>query len=259
MTKRRMLWQSSTVIARFPDYRDAILRHAGKVLGPSWEVEVRGVDKGTPDLHFMAFDFLNNFQIYKSVTAAQPQGFDAVAIGCFVDPILDELREVMRIPVLSLAETGMLTACTLGRRFSIVSYVPQLVRKRYAELVHKYGLGERSAGLTSFELPFEELEKGYRNPGSVIDRFRTAAREAIRRGAEVLLPGCGSLNLILAENGVSDVDGATVLDVSGALMKSTEMMVVLGQVSGTRVSRCGLYEAPCEKSIAAVTRQYLTP
>jgi Asp/Glu/hydantoin racemase len=182
-----------------------------------------------------------------------------VAVGCFVDPILDELRELMDIPVLSLAETGMLTACMLGKRFSVVSYVPQLIRKRYAELVHKYGLGDRCAGLTSFDLPFEDLDKGFQNPSQAIERFQVAAREAVHQGAEVLLPGCGCLNLILAENGINRVEGATVLDVSGVLMKMTELMIVLGEVSGTRISRCGLYEAPLKSSVAKVMREYLSP
>jgi Asp/Glu/hydantoin racemase len=257
MSKRKLLWQSSTVIARFPDYNNAIIRHAKKILGSNFEIVVRGVNKGTPDIHFQTYDFLNNFQVFQSVTQAEKDGAAGVAIGCFLDPILDELREVMNIPVLSLAETGMLTACMLGKRFSIISYVPQLNNKRYSELVHKYGLTERCAGLTSFDLPFEELDNGFNDPTAVIKRFTSAAEEAISIGAEVLLPGCGCLNLILAENNITKVGGATVLDVSGALMKITEMMVVLKEVSGTTISRRGFYESPSAKSIATVVNEYL--
>jgi allantoin racemase len=256
MGRYRILWQSSTAISKFPDYKAGILRHAKKILSPDIQLEVRGVDKGTSALHFMAFDFLNNAQVFKGLLQAQKEGFDAVAIGCFLDPILDELREVMDIPVQSLGETGMLTACMIGKLFSVVSYVPQLNNKRYAELIHKYGLKERSAGLTSFDLPFEALDNGFKDPSEVIEKFTRAGREAVKKGAEVLLPGCGCLNLILAENHISEIDGATVLDVSGVLMKSAELMLVLRKVSGTRVSRRGFYEAPPRNEIESVLKIY---
>ena len=257
MAKYKLLWQSSTVLSRFPDYENAIHKHADKVLGADFEIITRGVERGTPDIHFQVFDFLNNFQLFKSITKAPDEGVDGVAIGCFIDPILDELREVMNIPVMSIAECGMLTACTLGKRFSIISYVPQLNNKRYGELVHKYGLAERCAGLTSFDLPFEELDNGFNDPTGVIERFTAAAHEAVAMGAEVLLPGCGCLNLILVENGINQVEGATVLDISGTLMKMTEMMIVLKKVSGVGVSRRGFYESPPPESMEAVVKQYL--
>jgi allantoin racemase len=256
MSKYKMLWQSSTAIAGMPEYQNAIEAHAKKVLSSDFELTVRGVHAGTSDLHFMAFDFLNNWQLFDSVTKAEHEGYDAVAIGCFFDPILDELREIMNIPVMSLAEAGMLTACMLGKYFSVVSYVPQNNNKLIAELVHKNGLSDRASPFTSFDLPLTELEKGFINPKPVLERFEAAAREAVKRGAEVILPGCGCLNLVIINGGMHEVDGATVLDVSGALMKMTEMMVVLKEVSGTKVSRKGYYEAPTQDQIQEVLKIY---
>jgi Asp/Glu/hydantoin racemase len=239
-----------------PDYQNAIKSHGKKILSPGFEIKVRGVEKMSSDIHFMCFDFLNNSQVFESVMAAEKEGFDAVAIGCFLDPILDELREVMNIPVMSLGEAGMLTACMLGKYFSVISYVPQSNHKRYRELIHKYGLTDRAAPLTSFNLPLLELENGFKSPKPVIERFKVAAREAVKKGAEVLLPGCGCLNLVLMNRKLSEVDGATVLDVSGALMKLTEMMIVLKEVSGTKVSRKGYYEAPTREKIQEALKIY---
>ncbi len=96
-----------------PDFQKAIEAHGKKIPSAGFELNVRGVQQGTSDIHFMAFDFLNNSQLFDSVIKAEKEGYDAVAIGCFLDPILDELREVMNIAVLSLGEAGMLTACML--------------------------------------------------------------------------------------------------------------------------------------------------
>lgn len=256
MKTHKILWQSSTAIAKMPDYQRAIEAHGKKVLSPGFELKVRGVQQGTSDIHFMAFDFLNNSQLFDSVMQAEKEGYDAVAIGCFLDPILDELREVMSIPVLSLGEAGMLTACMLGKTFSVISYVPQSNNKRYADLVHRYGLKERAAPLISFDLPLPELEKGFNEPKPALQRFEVAAREAVNKGAEVLLPGCGCLNLVLVNAQMNQVAGATVLDVSGALMKLTEMMIVLKEVSGTKISRKGFYEGPTKEKIEEVLRIY---
>ena len=256
MKKRRILWQSSQAVQRFPDYVKAILRHGEKILGPDFQIEVRGVDRGTPDTQFLAYDFLNNFQVFNSVRKAEKDGLDAAAIGCFLDPVLNELREVMEIPVLSLGEAGMLTACMLGKRFSVITYVPQLKNKRFDELIHQYGLTQRSVEIISFNLPFVELDKGFKDPSVAIEKFTTASKEAIAKGAEVLIPGCGCLNLILAENGINQIEGAAVVDVTGALMKMTEMMIVLKEVSGTSVSRRGFNEAPPREDIERVIKIY---
>ena len=247
MKKHRILWQSNAVISNLPDYKAAILRHGEKVLGPDFQLDVRGVAKeaaGGTSIEFMAYEFLNNINFFDSVTKSAREGFDAIAIGCSLDPTLDELREMMQVPVLGLTETGMLTACMLGRRFSIISYNRQMVNKRFRELVHKYGLTERCAGLFSFDLTFEELYKGFRDPAKVIEKFTAAAIEAINKGAEIILPGCGALNMVLAENRISQIERATVLDVSGTLMKMTELMIVLREVSGTQISRRSFYERP---------------
>jgi len=256
MRKYKILWQSSTAIAEFPEYKNAIEAHAKKILSPNFEIEVRGVQKGTADIHFMVFDFLNNSQLFDSVIRAKKEGYDAVAIGCFMDPILEELREIMDIPVMSLGEAGMLTACMLGKYFSVISYIPQANTKFYRNLAHKYGLLERTASFMSFDLPLAELEKGFKDPGPVIKRFLTAAQKAVEEGAEVLLPGCGCLNLVIMKGKVNQVDGATVLDVTGALMKLTEMMIVLGEISGTKISRKGYFEAPTKEKINEVLKIY---
>ena len=188
MAKYKILWQSSTAISGFPDYKNAIESHGEKILSSDFELTVRGVQAGTSDLHFMAFDFLNNWQLFDSVTNAEKEGYDAVAIGCFLDPILDELREIVNIPVMSLGEAGMLADCMLGKYFSVISYVPQSNNKIYRELVHKYGLSDRTAPLTSFDLPLTELEKGFKDPKPALERFEAAGQEAVRKGQRCCFP-----------------------------------------------------------------------
>jgi len=256
MAKYKMLWQSSTVIDGMPAYKEAIQAHGKKILGPDVELKVRGVKKGTSDIHYLSFDFLNNTLFFDSVVSAEKEGCDAVAIGCFLDPIIEELREIVDIPVMTLGEAAMLTACMLGKRFSIISYLPHINTKRVNDLVHHYGLSQRAAPFTHFDLSLPEMEEGFKGDLIAVEKFKKAAKEAVAKGADVLVPGCGCLNLILMNAKVNEVEGAPVLDISGALMKVTEMMIVLKKVSGTKISRVGYYESPPKEKIEEVLKLF---
>lgn len=256
----RILWQSSTALERFPLYAEAIRSHAQERCAAGTTLAVRGVPALPPDackLHYRAFDFLNNRALFESALRAEREGYDAIALGCFLDPVLDELKEALDIPVLSLGETAMHLACTLGRRFAVLSHTAAFNTKFHADLICKYGLEKHAGPLVSFELPFEELVAGLNgNPGACLERIRQAGRAAVAQGAEVILLGCGMMNLIGIRNGLTEIDGAVVLDASGALLKMTEAMVVLRSTSGLRVSRKGYYARPSDAEIDAVARAY---
>lgn len=253
----RILWQSSTAIERFPAYVQAIHSHAGERCAAGTTISLRGVPGATSQLHYKAFDFLNNRGLFESALRAEREGYDAVAIGCFLDPVLDDLKEALDIPVLGMAETAMHLACTLGRRFAVLSHNAALNTKFHADLITKYGLERHAGPLVSFDLPFGEMEAALGGKaGPCLERIERAGREAIAQGAEVILLGCGLMNLVAIRNGMTEIDGAPVLDVSGALLKATESMVVLRRTSGVRVSRKGYYERPSGQEIEAVARGY---
>lgn len=256
MGKYKILWQSSTPISGLPAYSEAIRNHSKRILGPDFHLDIRGVDKGSMDLHFNYIQYMNDHNILNSMIRAEAEGYDAVAVGCFFDPVLKEAREILNIPVLSLAETGMLFACMYGQKFSMVTYQRQVVRKKYDHLVNQYGLQSRAVAGQYFDISLSVLANSFKNPGPVLDAFQEAGRVAVKNGAEVILPGCGLLNLIVVENGLTNIDGATVLDVSGALMKSAEAMIVLKNVSGNGTSRAGMYESPTREQLAGAKNSY---
>lgn len=254
----KILWQSSTPIHRYPAYRAAVEQHARRLLLPGTSMTIRGVHEGSDQLAYRAIDFMNNAQLFDSVVTAQREGYDAVAIGCFLDPVLDELREIVDIPVLSLAETGMLVACMHGKRFSVLSHNPVFNRKAYPELIHKYRLTERAGPMIDLELPREVLANALRT-GEVepcLEQVRRGARAAIAQGADTILLGCGLLNIIAASSGLQEVDGAPIVDVSGVLMKTAESMVTLRRVTGLKTSRVGAYSRPVDEKIEQALALY---
>lgn len=252
----RILWQSSVAIDGFPAYADAICSHAHERCAPGTTLEVRGVPTlpaGVPHVHSLAFDFLNSRALLESALRAEREGYDAVALGCFLDPALDQLKELLDIPVLGMAETAMHMATTLGRRFAVLSHGAELNAKFHQDLIARYGLDKHAGPLVSFDLPFAELEAGLSgDPAPCLARIRQAGHEAVERGAEVILLGCGLMNLVAIRNGLTEIDGAPVLDVSGLLLKTAEAMVVLRRTSDLRVSRKGYYARPPDVEVDAL-------
>lgn len=253
----RILWQSSTPIGGIPEYFDAIEQHAKRVLADTTALEIRGVTVGSSDLHFRSIDFLNNVQVFESCRRAESEGYDAVALGCFVDPVLDEIREVVDIPALGMAQTGMHVACMMGRKFAVLTRTSAFSPKFHAELVRRYGLEAQCSGLYPFDCDFDDVTAGLRGENDkALKQLCTVAAVAAGDGAEVLLVGCGLLNLIAVRAGLGQIDGASFLDVSGALMKMSEAMVTLRRTSGLQTPRNGLYEKPTESQLESALSIY---
>jgi len=60
---------------------------------------------------------------------AEREGFDAYIIGSFSEPFLQETRSVLDIPVVSLAEASLLTACSLSEQFALISLSSAYARR----------------------------------------------------------------------------------------------------------------------------------
>jgi allantoin racemase len=104
---------------------------------------------------------------------------------------------------------------------------------------------------------FADVLAAYAEPSALIERFRAAARELLTQGADVIIPGEAPLCVLLAAHGVSDVDGAPVLDSLSAWVKSAEMLVDLRAQSGIRGSRRGYFhEPPKRERLREIARFY---
>lgn len=90
------------------------------------------------------------------ILAERHQEYDAAIVAAFGDPGLGAARELFDLPVVGLAEAGMLTACMLGRRFSIVTFARAL-GPWYQECVDWHGLLGRCAGIRMLDGAFKSI------------------------------------------------------------------------------------------------------
>lgn len=121
---------------------------------------------------------------------AERDGVDAVVIDCMGDPGLRPAREVVSIPVLGPAQTGMLIAAMLGHTFSVITVMPRL-RPSFENTAMLAGIGGKLASVRSVDIPVLELEAD-------LDRTRAQLiEEAViaveKDGAHALLFGCTGL------------------------------------------------------------------
>jgi Asp/Glu/hydantoin racemase len=249
----RIWHQSFSDLDRAPIYRATLIAHAAKVADSGMSVTVHGLRPGTygPDLapidaiRYRYIEALNEAQVVEAALTAERNGYDAFALGCFFDPALRQARSLVDIPVVGLSETCMLLACSLGKSFGMVA-LNRDQQIRHEELAAEYGLEKRFAGATGMEPPIDEytLEADDAATDPVAAGFLSACRRLLDRGAEVIIPGDGFLNEFVWRRGITEVDGAPVLDSLGSLFRHAAFMAGARAKLGLGVSRRGHYAKP---------------
>lgn len=250
------IWHHSfTDLSRMPLYRRTLEEHAAQVVAPGTSVAVHGLRPGTYGDDFTPIDAikhryleqLNEEQLCEAALAAEREGFDAMAIGCFFDPALRAARSLVDIPVCGLAEACMLVACSYGRKFAVITLCAE-ESANLVELCEQYGLERRLAGVVAMDPPVDEymLEAQDDAVAGLEDGVDRALARAFALGAEVVIPGDGVLNEFLYRRPPADAGGATVMDSIAVLLSYTEMLARLRERAGMTASRRQMYLKPPE-------------
>jgi Asp/Glu/hydantoin racemase len=142
---------------------DLIAGAARAAAAPGTEIVPATAPRGVPYIATRAEAVIGG-AVALEMLAELHGGVDAAVIAAFGDPALGGARELFPIPVVGLAEAGMLTACMLGARFAIVTFA-QALEPWYRECVEWHGLDRRCAGVRAL---------GRRFP---LDRRRPAEKE----------------------------------------------------------------------------------
>ena len=249
MTMR--IWhQSITDLTQLPGYANRLAEHARLILGPETVVDVHGLRPGTYPIGMAPIDMsryrwahhLGAVQIVENVMRAEREGYDAVAISCFLDPGLEEARGVVEIPVVSSCETALLVSSTVGRAFGLLT-IDEAMAAVLRRLVRQYGFADRVTAIEALqpEMTEYELDAAFAGSPELTRRFSEHAARLIAAGADVIIPARGVMNTVLAVNGMREVGGVPVLDSYGALLAFAETLVRLHRRAGLRVGRRGSY------------------
>jgi len=250
------IWhQSFTDLSVFPKYQLTLEQHAQAVMPQGIDVQVHGLPPGTypVDVPPMSFNtrgglrLLNSKLVCEAAIAAEQAGYDAFALGCFFDPGLTEARSLVDIPIVSLSETCMLTACSLGRKFAVIA-LTEFQKMLSADLARAYGLTDRLAGVVALTpaVNLFDLEAGGEIAEGIKTRFLLACQQALDLGAEVIIPGDGVLNAFLVRHQMLTVKDATIMDPLGVLFHHAAFFVNARQANCLAISRRLLYSKPTQ-------------
>ena len=235
-------------------------RSFGPAMQPSTELTFRFPRRGLSNLEAQPYGYLHSLadgEIFHMIVQAEREGFDAAIIACYHDPSLMAARQAVDIPVVGFGESSMLLALTMGRKFGLFCPSPLGVPD-FEDRVAQYGLRDRCVGVLPGYLPAARQEAAMVDAHEAIAEFEAVARELVARGAEVVIPGCGLIAPCVRfapgcaadyPNGVTEVDGAPIMDLYGAAVTMAEALVTLKRAGSPWVSRKTAFARPSAEAL----------
>lgn len=222
---------------------------------PDTEIEFRFLPKSGGFTRSRYAEHVNSVLFAEAALKAQDDGFDAVYLGCWNDPLY-EAREMLTIPVGAIGEQSMMAAMAMGKKFAVITVSEKTTQAIEADL-NLYGFANRAIPrpVRNFtpesdgELLLATLKDA---KSAVVPRFEKVARDCIADGAEVILTGCTYYGPMLRQAGYTEVPGTgvTVLDATTASFKYLEAMADLYLQTGYVKSERLFFRTPPPEKMA---------
>ena len=190
------------------------------------QVEVRSLADGPASIESAYEAALVVPELCRAVRRAERDGFDAVIVGCFSDPGLEALRELVRIAVVGPGASALHLAAQLGSRFSVISPLGGGGLGRVEARLRALGVAAKLASVRSVDMPVLDVA---RQRGAVLERLSEIGRSAVHEDhADVLVLGCMSMGFLGITEEVGKEIGVPVVNPVTAGLKTAEMIVAMG-------------------------------
>jgi len=222
---------------------DRIAAVARAAASPGTEIVAVTGRTGVPYIATRA-DAVIGARVALELLAEHASGCHAAVVAAFADPGVGGARELLSIPVLGLAEAAMLTACMLGRQFSIVTFATAM-GPWYRECVDYNGLSGRLASIRC-------VSGGFRDINSVQEEKAEALVEACclaveQDEADVVILGGAPLAGLAGK--VADRVPVPLVDGVAAAVRQAEVVASLR----VRKSTAGTFRRPDAKAITGAS------
>jgi Asp/Glu/hydantoin racemase len=229
------IWHQGFVeLESLPAYVAALTSHIRAVAWPGVSVDLHGLAPGTYTPHRTAADIardpslvdLGLRQVVDNIRRAEREGYDAAAITIVQNIGLREARAAVAIPVASYGEAAMHVACMVGQRFSVVAFdsaIAEIIEREIAQL----GLASRAAPVEVVDTDYDGVVEAFARPDRLIDAFTTAARRAIDRGADAIIPGQTVMAEVLWQHRVYRIGPAPIVDAVGVTIAMATLLATL--------------------------------
>ena len=203
-----------------PTERQAALQ---AFVSPGVTVEARRTEGGPASIESMWEEYLLIPGQMELAVELEREGFDAIVPGCFGDPGIDGMRELVRIPVVGPGATSMLVAANLGHRFGIVTVLENVIRS-LENLAALTGVAAKLASIRQIGVPVLDLN---RDRDATFAQLVEVSRRSIEEDrADVLVLGCGTLSFRAAE--LQEMVGVPVINPLQVALRTAELLVACG-------------------------------
>ena len=221
-----------------------------EIAEPNTIIETAGFGSGTPHLEYEFYEHLAIHNIIKVSVEAEKNGFDAIVIGCFYDPGLREVRELVKIPVVGVCEASLQVASSLSAgKFSILvgrrKWIPKM-----SDNAKIYGYESKIASWRILDLTVPEMRDKEKTQAAILREARAAVEED---GAEVVCLGCTGM-AGQAKKAQEEL-GVPVLDPVLIGLKMAEFRAILWKRFGISHSKIGGYEAPPDEELSRIYKR----
>jgi Asp/Glu/hydantoin racemase len=222
---------------------DRLAATARRVASPGTEVVAVTAPYGVPYIATRAEAVIGG-RVALEMLAEHGADCDAAVIAAFADPGAGGARELFPFPVIGMAEAAMLTACMLGRRFSIVTFATAM-EPWYRECADYNGLSGRLASIRC-------VPGGFRDINTVQDEKReeltAACCAAVHQDmADVVILGGAPLSGLAWK--IAEHVPVPLVDGAAAALRQAEVLAALKP----RKATAGSFRTPDAKPITGVT------
>lgn len=162
----------------------------GRIAGPAWTMDAWEVPGGPASIESAYEEYLSVPGAVERLVEAEQVGFDGAVLGCFGDPGIEAMREMVSIPVIGPGEAAMLFAASLGHRFGIVTVLDS-VAPLLERLAWQVGVDRKLASVRAIGVPVMDLDRDPDDTFARMVREAEAARDRDR--ADVIVMGCMSM------------------------------------------------------------------
>lgn len=214
---------------------------ARRVAAPATEILALNPASGPPSIEGWYDEAQAVTGLLAQITEADRRGCDGYVVACFGDPGVYAARELVRGPVVGIAEAAMHAATFVAPSFSVVTTLAR-TRGMAWHLAERYGMRRFCRSVRATDIPVLELaEPGSRARRLIIDECRQALT---LDGAEAIVLGCAGMADLCAE--IAAAVDAPVIDGISAAVKFVEALVALGLTTAKR----GEFASPARKTYA---------
>jgi allantoin racemase len=221
-------------MGRTPEGRVELERRGSlleKYAAPGTEIGIVDVPEGPASIESMYEEYLSIPATCRRALELQEEGWDAIILGCYGDPGLDALRELLTIPVIGPGEATGLMAASLGHHFSVIT-ITESVIATMEKLMRNAGIGDKLASVRVVGIPVLELHSDReRSLAATIEHGRMAIEQD---RADVLIVGCMTMGFLEIAEAAGAELGVPFLNPGRVSLKFAEATVGAGLTHSKR-------------------------